>query len=64
MAKYLVVNIEDGCDYWKTDDLTELIMDIFEAELEDEDFEEVKERFFDSYIVFVSESDIIEYSTQ
>jgi hypothetical protein len=64
MAKYLVVNIEDGCDYWKTDDLTELIMDIFEAELEDEGFEEVKERFFDSYIVFVSESDIIEYSTQ
>jgi len=64
MAKYLVVNIEDGCDYWKTDDLTELIMDVFEAELEDEDFEEVKERFFDSYIVFVSESDIIEYSTQ
>jgi hypothetical protein len=63
MAKYLAVNIEDGCDYWRTDDLTELIMDIFEAELEYNEFEVVKERFFDRYIVFVSESDITYYPT-
>jgi hypothetical protein len=60
MKKYLVINIEDANDNYLVDDLTELIIEIYEAELVGFDFKVVKERFFECYKVFVSESDIIE----
>jgi hypothetical protein len=60
MKKYLVINIEDANDNYLVDDLTGLIIEIYEAELVGFDFKVVKERFFNCYKVFVSESDIIE----
>ena len=60
MKKYLVINIEDGNDYFLVDDLTELIVEMYEQELFDNEFEVVKGWFFNNYKVFVSESDIIE----
>jgi hypothetical protein len=60
MKKYLVINIEDGNDNFLVDDLTELIVEMYEQELFDNEFEVVKGWFFNNYKVFVSESDIIE----
>jgi hypothetical protein len=60
MKKYLVINIEDGNDNFLVDDLTELIVKMYEQELFDNEFEVVKGWFFNNYKVFVSESDIIE----
>ena len=60
MKKYLVINIEDGNDNYLVDDLTELIVEMYEQELFDNEFEVVKGWFFNNYKVFVSESDIIE----
>ena len=60
MKNYLVVNIEDGNDFYLVDDLTELIIEMYEAELVGHEFKIVKERFFNCYKVFVSGSDIIE----
>ena len=60
MKKYLVINIEDGNDNFLVDDLTELIVEMYEQELFDNEFEVVKGWFFNNYKVFVSESDVIE----
>ena len=60
MKKYLVINIEDGNDNYLVNDLTELIVEMYEQELFDNEFEVVKGWFFNNYKVFVSESDIIE----
>jgi len=60
MKKYLVVSIEDGNDFYLVDDLTELICEMYSQELFDNEFEVVKEWFFDNFKVFVSESDMIE----
>ena len=60
MKKYLVINIEDGNDNFLVDDLTELIVEMYEQELFDNEFEVVKGWFFNNYKVFVSGSDIIE----
>jgi len=60
MKNYLVVNIEDGNDFYLVDDLTELIIEIYEAELFNNEFEVVKGWFFENFKVFVSNSDIIE----
>ena len=60
MKKYLVINIEDGNDNYLVNDLTELIVEMYEQELVDNEFEVVKGWFFNNYKVFVSESDIIE----
>jgi hypothetical protein len=42
MKKYLVINIEDGNDNFLVDDLTELIVEMYEQELFDNEFEVVK----------------------
>jgi hypothetical protein len=60
MKKYLVVGINDAFDNYLVDDLTELINEMYEIELQDNEFEVVKEWFFDNHKVFVSESNIIE----
>ena len=60
MKKYLVINIEDGNDNYLVDDLNEFIVEMYEQELFDNEFEVVKGWFFNNYKVFVSESDIIE----
>ena len=60
MKKYLVINIEDGNDNYLVDDLTELIVEMYEQELFDNEFEVVKGWFFENFKVFVSNSDIIE----
>ena len=68
MKNYLVVNNDNGSDIRRTDDLNELIRDIYEFELEAVEltteghihfFEEIKKRFFRDYEVFVSESEIV-----
>ena len=60
MKKYLVINIVDGNDFYLTDDLTELISEMYSQELFDNEFEVVKGWFFENFKVFVSNSDIIE----
>ena len=60
MKNYLVVNIEDGNDFYLVDDLTELINEMYECELFNNEFEVVKGWFFENFKVFVSNSDIIE----
>ena len=60
MKNYLVVNIEDGNDFYLVDDLTELSIEMYECELFNNEFEVVKGWFFNCYKVFVSNSDIIE----
>jgi hypothetical protein len=60
MKKYLVVNIEDGNDFYLVDDLTELISEIYSQELYSNEFKVVLGWFFQNYKVFVSGSDIIE----
>jgi hypothetical protein len=60
MKKYLVIDINDGNDYYLVDDLTELISEMYSQELFDNEFEVVKGWFFSNYKVFVSGCDIIE----
>jgi hypothetical protein len=60
MRNYLVINIEDGNDFYLVDDLTELINEMYSQELFDNEFEVVKGWFFSNYKVFVSLSDIVE----
>ena len=60
MRNYLVINIEDGNDFYLVDDLTELINEMYSQELFDNDFEIVKGWFLENYKVFISNSDIEE----
>jgi hypothetical protein len=60
MKKYLVINVEDGHDNYIVEDLTILISEMYSQELINNEFEVVKEWFFENYKVFVSESEIIE----
>ena len=60
MKNYLVINIEDGNEFYLVDDLTELISEMYSQELFDNEFEVVKGWFFDNYKVFVSGCNIIE----
>ena len=60
MKKYLVINVEDGHDNFIVEDLNELISEMYSQELINNEFEVVKEWFFENYKVFVSESEIIE----
>jgi hypothetical protein len=54
MKKYLVVNSEDGNDFYIVDDLKELIEEMYEFELvqNEESFESVSEKFYSFYQVF------------
>jgi hypothetical protein len=62
MKKYLVVDVNDANDSFIVDDLKEMIIEMFEPEMLEDglSFDEVKERFFNNYKVFVSESNIVE----
>jgi len=60
MKKYLVVSVIDANDFYLVDDLTELISEMYECELFEKEFEEVKGMFFECFKVFTSESEIIE----
>ena len=60
MKEYLVIDINDGNDFYLVDDLTELINEMYSQELFDNEFEVVKGWFFSNYKVFVSNSNIIE----
>jgi hypothetical protein len=60
MKKYLVIDVNDGNYFYLVDDLTELIIEMYECELFDNEFEVVKGWFFENFKVFVSNSDIIE----
>ena len=58
--KYLVISSEDIYDFYIVDDLNELIIDIYDCELENNSFDVVKVWFFEYYKVFVSDGDIKE----
>ena len=58
--KYLVVSSEDIYDFYIVDDLNDLIIDIYDCELENNSFDVVKGWFFEYYKVFVSDSNIEE----
>ena len=58
--KYLLVSFEDVYDFYITDDLNDLIIDIYDCELENNSFDVVKGWFFEYYKVFVSDSNIEE----
>jgi len=58
--KYLVVSSEDVNDFYIVDDLNDLIIDIYDCELENNSFDVVKGWFFEYYKVFVSNSNIEE----
>ena len=60
MKQYLIINVEDGHDNFIVEDLNELISEMYSQELINNEFEVVKEWFFENYKVFVSESEIIE----
>jgi hypothetical protein len=60
MKKYLVIDIENGNNFYLVDDLTILINEMYECELFNNEFEVVKGWFFDNFKVFISGSDIIE----
>jgi chaperonin GroEL (HSP60 family) len=64
MEKYLVIRIDDGNDNYLVDNLNELIVEMYEQELFDNEFEVVKGWFFDNYKVFVSGSEIIELTEE
>ena len=57
---YLVVNIEDGNEFYLVNDVNELINEMYSQELYDNDFETVKGWFLEIYKVFISNSDIEE----
>ena len=58
--KYLVISSEDIYDFYIVDDLNDLIIDIYDCELENNSFDVVKGWFFQNYKVFVSDSNIEE----
>ena len=58
--KYLVISSEDVNDFYIVDDLNDLIIDIYDCELENNSFDVVKGWFFEYYKVFVSDSNIKE----
>ena len=58
--KYLVISSEDIYDFYIVDDLNDLIIDIYDCELENNSFDVVKGWFFENYKVFVSDSNIKE----
>lgn len=58
--KYLVVSSEDVNDFYIVDDLDDLIIDIYDCELENNSFDVVKVWFFEYYKVFVSDGNIKE----
>jgi hypothetical protein len=60
MKNYLVVNINDANDFYLVSDLNQLIKEMYECELFEKDFEEVKGMFFECFKVFNSKSEIIE----
>ena len=61
MKNFIVANVNDSRDYFVTDNLNELIKEIYESELGwGESFETVKEYFFSAYVVFESKSEISE----
>jgi len=60
MKNYLVVNVYDANDFYLVSDLNELIKEMYECELFEKEFEEVKGMFFKYFKVFNSESEIIE----
>ena len=61
MKNYVVVNAVDGSDYYITDNLNELIKEMYEVDLDNgEDFETVKDWFYDNFIVFGSNDEIKE----
>jgi hypothetical protein len=60
MKNYLVVNIDDANDFYLVNDVNELIKEMYECELFEKNFEEVKGMFFECFKVFNSESEIIE----
>ena len=57
---YLVVDKVDDFDYFYTNDLDALIREMYEPDLEYKSFEQIKELFHSHYMVFFSESEIIE----
>ena len=58
--KYLVISSEDIYDFYIVDDLNDLIIDIYDCELENNSFDVVKGWFFENYKVFVSDNNIEE----
>jgi len=60
MKNYLVVNIDDANEFFLVSNLNQLIKEMYECELFEKDFEEVKGMFFECVKVFTSESEIIE----
>ena len=61
MKNFIAVNVDDSRDYFVTDNLNELIKEIYEVDLADgESFETVKEYFFSTYVVFESNTEINE----
>jgi len=57
---YLIVDKVDDFDYFYTNDLDALIREMYEPDLEYKSFEQIKELFHSHYMVFSSESEIIE----
>jgi len=57
---YLIVDKVDDFDYFYTNDLDALIREMYEPDLEYKSFEQIKELFHSHYMVFSSESKIIE----
>ena len=50
---FLVVNIEDGSDYYMTNDLNEIIREMYEPELDNgATFEDVTGWFYNNFVVF------------
>ena len=64
MKKYLVIDVNDGNDFYLVDDLNGLISEMYSQELFDNEFEVVKGWFFSNYKVFVSGCDIIELTEE
>jgi hypothetical protein len=62
MKKYLVINIEDGNDFYLIDDLDGLLREMYSQELSIYEFQVVKSIFFENYKVFTSKSNITELS--
>ena len=58
--KYLVISSEDIYDFYIVDDLNDLIIDIYDCELENNSFDVVKGWFFEYYKVFASDNNIEE----
>jgi hypothetical protein len=57
---YLVVDKVDDFDYFYTNNLDALIREMYEPDLEYKSFEQIKELFHSHYMVFSSESEIVE----